>query len=195
MEASTGFAGVTLEDFLAELADERHVPGAGSAAAVAGAIAAALLALAARVSRESWPEAGAYAAQAEALRARALRLADVAAAHYEQALRAPAAVAAVEPERRDEELGRVYATAAAAPLELAELTADLALLGLEVAERADAQVQVDAGVALALAAAVARSAAELVAVNLTARPGDERLTRARELADVAGRAARRAFPP
>jgi hypothetical protein len=50
-------------------------------------------------------------------------------------------------------------------------------------------VHADVAAAAALAAAVARGARELVAVNLTALPGDPRVEEADRLADAASAAA------
>src|SRR5438445_493669 len=52
------FLTCTTEELLDELARETRVPGAGPAAALTVASAAALVAMAARFSRGSWPEAG-----------------------------------------------------------------------------------------------------------------------------------------
>src|SRR4029077_17751302 len=100
--------------------------------------------MAARLSPESWTDAAGVAAQAEALRERAVLLADEDAEAYRRALEARApADATAKPEQRDWALGRVTAAAAEPPLALARLAADLAELcaaaGSRVAARADGE--------------------------------------------------------
>jgi methenyltetrahydrofolate cyclohydrolase len=175
-----------LPALLEELAAPHPAPGGGSALAVALAAAAAVVEMAARVSAETWPEGPGCAAQAAALRRRALDLAHVDAETYARALEVRAATADLPPERRDWEVGRAYAAAAEPPLALARAAADLADLARLVAEQAEPAVRPDAVAAQALAAAAARGARELVAVNLTAQvPGDARLAEADRLAAAA----------
>ena len=69
------------------------------------------------------------------------------------------------------------------------LAADLAELCAAAAARGEPRVQADVTAAAALAAGVARGARELVAVNLTAAPGDPRIAEAEELAGAAESAA------
>jgi len=61
-----------------------------------------------------------------------------------------------------------------------------------VVERGEPSLRADAVAAALLAAAAAAAAAELVAVNLTASETDERVRRARRLAEDAARAAEEA---
>jgi formiminotetrahydrofolate cyclodeaminase len=186
-------AGLSLPALLEELAAPREVPGAGSALAVALATAAAVVQMAARLSPDSWPDATGVAAQAESLRDRAAKLVDDDAQAYRQALEARAAAAEdVKPEQRDWALGRVTAAAAEPPLTLVRLAADLAELCAAAGARVEPRVHADVAAAAALAAAVARGARELVAVNLTALPGDTRIEEADRLVDAAADAAARA---
>ena len=60
------FLTLPLDDLLDEFARETRVPGAGPAAALTTATAAALVAMAARFSRGSWAEASTTAASARA---------------------------------------------------------------------------------------------------------------------------------
>jgi formiminotetrahydrofolate cyclodeaminase len=181
---------LSLTALLEELAAPHEVPGAGSALAVALATAAAVVQMAARVSPESWAEAAGVAAQAESLRERAARLVDEDAEAYQRALEARAAADAAErPERRDWALGRVTAAAAEPPLALARLAADVAELCAAAAERIEPRVHADVAGAAALAVAVARGSRELVAVNLTALPGDPRVEEADRLVAAATAAA------
>jgi formiminotetrahydrofolate cyclodeaminase len=70
------FSNQTVEGLCETVAEETSAPGGGSVAAIAGALAASLVAMAARFSREDWKDAAGVVAQAEALRIRLLPLAD-----------------------------------------------------------------------------------------------------------------------
>jgi methenyltetrahydrofolate cyclohydrolase len=174
--------GLSLPALLEELAAPREVPGAGSALAAALATAAAVVQMAARLSPDSWPDATGVAAQAEALRERAVQLVDDDAEAYRIALEARAAAdETAKPEQRDWTIGQVTAAAAEPPLALARLAVDLVDLCTAAGERVEPRVQ---------AAAVARGARALVATNLTALPGDERVEEADRLVAAAESAAR-----
>jgi len=183
--------GLTLPALLEELAAPHEVPGAGSALAAALATAAAVVQMAARLSPASWADAAGVAAQAEALRERAVQLVDDDAEAYRRALEARAAAdEGAKPEQRDWALGQVTAAAAEPPLALARLAADLAELCTAAGERVEPRVHADVAAAAALAAAVARGARALVATNLTALPGDARVEEADRLVATADAAAR-----
>jgi formiminotetrahydrofolate cyclodeaminase len=154
--------------------------GGGSLAARVTASAAELLAAIARASKKDWPEAGGVAAQAESLRDRVAPLAELSAQAYEHALSV---------DGDDYEVGRAYAKAAEPPLRIAEAAADVAELAAHVAAHADPARRADAVSAGLVAAGCARAAAELVAVNLTVSPDDERVRRVERLAEEAARAA------
>ena len=113
-------------------------------------------------------------------------LAQLDADEYEAALHARAEEG-TSGERRDYELGRAYARAAEPPLKIVEAARDVAALAVTVAQHCDPSVRADAVAAGTLAAASARAASELVAVNLTAAADDERVVRARTLALEAAR--------
>jgi methenyltetrahydrofolate cyclohydrolase len=180
---------LTLEQFLDELARGTPVPGAGPAAALVVAAAAALAAMAARSSRDSWAEAGAAVAQAEALRARATRLAQEDADALEDFLAARGAVGETRREARDFRLGQALDRAADAPLAIAETACDVALLAAQVADRCAGEVRADAAAAAQLAHGAARAAAHLVEINLAAGADDERVRRAHDLVRAAAAAA------
>jgi methenyltetrahydrofolate cyclohydrolase len=178
-----------LDEFLEGVSSAERTPGGGSVAALLVAMAAGLVAKAARISRPRWPEADGAAARADMLRDRAAANAQRDAELYLQALSVLAERTEENPAVRDFELGRSFALAAEPPLELADIAADTVMLAEEVARKSDPSVRVDVEVAAVLAAAAARVAAELVAVNLTATEADERVHRARVLAESAARAA------
>jgi methenyltetrahydrofolate cyclohydrolase len=183
--------GLSFPALLEELAAPREVPGAGSALAAALATAAAVVQMAARLSPASWADAAGVAAQAEALRERAVQLVDEDAEAYRLALEARAAAdEGAKPEQRDWSLGQVTAAAAEPPLALVRLAADLVELCAAAGARVEPRVHADVAAAAALAAAVARGARQLVAANLTALSGDARVEEADRLVADADAAAR-----
>src|SRR5207244_3522599 len=76
-----------IAQLLAALAEPTPVPAGGSAAALAVAMGASLLAMAGRISVGHWADAGSCAAQAEALRRRAAPLAHADGEAYAEVLR------------------------------------------------------------------------------------------------------------
>ena len=73
-------------------------------------------------------------------------------------------------------------------VQIAEAAGDVALLAALVAEIAPGAQRADAAGAAILAEGAARAAAQLVDVNLAARPGDERHARAHEAVAAAAAA-------
>jgi formiminotetrahydrofolate cyclodeaminase len=178
-----------LREMLDDIAGPSPAPGAGAVAGVVIAMAAGLIASAARRT-DDWEEGKGVSAQAQALRSRVERLAE---ANEEAYLEALALIEGASADgARDEALGKALDTAAELPLAIAECAYDVALLGAEAAQHACRGGAEDAAAASILAEAAARSAAGLVAVNLVSRPGDERVVHAQRLADAATDAARRA---
>ena len=184
-----GLLDLRLREFLDEVAAEGKTPGGGSVAALVTAMAAGLLGKVARGSVDTWPEAAGIAAQAESLGARAAPLAQADADQYSAALLARVESGEGQGARRDFALGQAYAKAAEPPLLIAQTAADVAVLALTVAENGDPALRADAVTAALLAAAAAKAAAELVAVNLTASADDPRVLRAAKAAEEAARAA------
>lgn len=175
-------------DFLARVAAGSQSPGGGSAAALTVAVAAGLVAMVARCSKDSWEDASGVAAQALTIQDRAGPLATVDAQAWDDALAALGRATTGEGEPGLEEKLEV---AAAVPLEIAQLGADVADLAALASERCEGPYQADAVAAAALAAGAARAAAHLVEVNLAVREGDARLLRARESEQAAHAAAER----
>lgn len=176
--------------FLGRVASAEPVPGAGAVAAVACAMAAGLVAMAARFSRE-WPDAEEALGRAEQLRAAAAPLARLDAEAYGEVLasrRLPP-----ESESRDAKLAAALSHAADVPLAIAEAAAEVAALAALAAERGSEQLRGEAAMAALLAEAAARGTAELVAINLRGQGEDERVGRARKLAAAATDASRRAL--
>jgi formiminotetrahydrofolate cyclodeaminase len=181
-----------LGDFLERLGSGKPAPGSGSASALTVAFAAGLVVMVARHSADSWDESAGIAAQALALQARAAPLALADAHVWAQALEALEA-ARVDEAPTNDELEASLDVSAAVPLEIAETAADTAALAALAAELGEGTYRADAAAAAVLAAAGARAAAHLVAVNLTIQEGDVRLVRVRESEQVAADAAARAL--
>jgi len=142
-----------------------------------------------------WEEAPGVAAQATAVSDRAVALAQTDGRAWDAALLAlrDAEAAAGGDSRRDFALERKLEAAAAAPLEIASLAADIAELAAEAGTNCEATYRADAAAAAALAAGGAAAAAHLVRVNLGIRTADPRLAHAlaseqaaREVADRLG---------
>jgi formiminotetrahydrofolate cyclodeaminase len=161
------------------------MPGAGAVTAVVAAMAASLVELAARVSQETWSDAGGVIAQAASLRRRAAPMAAEDARAYQAALEAMRDPSGETPEDRDRAIEEALLAAADVPLAIAEVAADVAALAAVVAERGEQRVRPDAAAAGVLAAAAARAAGNLVAVNLVSTADDPRVVRARILAEKA----------
>jgi len=154
-----------------------HRRGVGSAAAETAAEAALIVAGVARETGGDWPGAAGAAAQATTLAERLGMLADLDAEVF------TAALAALEQGAGD--LHSRLEAAAAVPIEIAEVAADVAGAALHVAERCDGLLRADAVGASALAAGAALAAAQLVRANLTLAPDDDRVRRAFAAADDA----------
>jgi glutamate formiminotransferase/formiminotetrahydrofolate cyclodeaminase len=191
MAAQLDFSSQTVQEFCDTVAAETSAPGGGSVAAVTAALAASLTGMAARFSTEQWEDAAGAVAQAEALRARLLPLAEEDARAYESVLLALRVPNEVDEEVRDAAIGDALSRAADVPLAIAEAALDTATLAAEVADRGNPNLQGDAATAVFLSEAAIRASANLVEINLATREGDERLDRARDLVETARRISRR----
>lgn len=180
---------LSVREVLAALGSDSPAPGAGAAAGLTVALAAAVVAKVARLSPD-WEDGAGAAAQARSLSLRALGLADGDARAYAAVLKARDQPPEREPVLRDVRLGDALDRAAEVPLLLAGAACDVAMLGALVAEEGEPSLQADALGAAALASAAAQVAADLVAVNLTATQGDERVVQARGFASEAAAALR-----
>jgi formiminotetrahydrofolate cyclodeaminase len=185
--------GTPLGDVLGHLASEVPSPAGGSAAAIAVALGAGLTAMCARNSREGWAEARGATAQAEILRSRIEPLAQADAEAYESALAAFRLPELLEPEVRNATLGVALERAAAIPLAIAEVGADVTDLAADLAEHGNPDVRGDAVAGALLAEAGTRAAAHLVRINLGTTPEDARVVRAAAIAESAARSVRRAI--
>ena len=185
--------------FSGELAAASPAPGGGSAAAVSGSLAAALVAMVCRLSlgrddlAVSEEELTATLAAAERLRGRFLELVDEDTAAFNvvmDAVRMPKAEGA-ERSARSAALAEATLAAAAVPLETLTASAQTLTLAGVLVGRANPAAASDLGVAVELARAAAEGALLNVAINLgSLSPDDEveelRSASAREI-DVARR--------
>jgi formiminotetrahydrofolate cyclodeaminase len=167
-------------------------PGGGSAAALTVAFASRLVAMVARCSPD-WDDAPGATAQANLIGERATALAQTDGRAWDEALVAlrDAEAGATEDPRRSFALEQKLEAAAAAPLEIASLGADVTALAALAAEHGDATYRADVAAAAALAAGGATAAAHLVRVNLGVRASDPRLARALASEDAAHEIAER----
>jgi formiminotetrahydrofolate cyclodeaminase len=181
-----------LGQLLDRLSADGLAPGAGSAAALTVAFASRLVAMVARCSLD-WEEAAGVRAQANAISERAVDLAHTDGRAWEDALTAlrDAEAGGDADPRRSFSLEQKLEAAAAAPIEIASLGADVAALAALAGEHGEATYRADAAAAAALAAGGSAAAAHLVRVNLGVRTTDPRLARAlaseRAAHDVADR--------
>jgi methenyltetrahydrofolate cyclohydrolase len=189
------FSSRTVADFCESVAAKTSAPGGGSVAAIVTGFAASLAAQTARFSAEQWEDAAGAVAQAEALRARVLPLADEDARAYESFLAARRMPTEIETEVRDAAIGAALSRAAEVPLAIAEAAIDIASLACELAERGNQNLRGDAATAVLLAEAAVRAMANFVEINLGMREEDERVARARELVEQARRISRRVLEP
>jgi methenyltetrahydrofolate cyclohydrolase len=159
---------------LERLASREPAPGGGGAAALTCALAAGLVAMAARFSDARLPAAADVARQADELRERAASLADDDAAAYRAVLDAYRLPKGGDGGQRRARIAAALDGAARVPLQIAELAARVAGLGAGVAAGGNPSLRGDIVAAAHLAEASARSAAALVDINvaLGRLPGD-----------------------
>src|SRR5204862_1929775 len=119
-------------------------------------------------SFESWPESGATAAQADALRGRAVALAAEDTEAVEAFIAAQDLGGDVPVEQRDFRLGRTLERAADVPLSITETACGVATLAAHIAGRCRGDVRADAVAAAFLAHGAARAAAHLGEIRLGA---------------------------
>jgi formiminotetrahydrofolate cyclodeaminase len=170
----------SLATFFDDVAAKTSAPGGGAVAAVVVSLAAALAGMVARFSeKQLGAEAGELARQADEVRETAGPLAQEDAeayASYLEAVRRPED----DPER-DAALAQATDRSADVPLRIAESGASVIALADDLGERGNRMLSGDAFAARELARAAARTAANLVVVNLGNRNDDERVRRAREI--------------
>ena len=175
----TALADQTLAQFIEAVGSASPAPGGGSSSAVVGALAAGLVEMATRIGNGD-------SRRPRALRERALELAEAELSSYApvlDTLRLPREA----PERPDR-LAAALLEASRSPCEVAELAAEVADLGLAVAQASGAAVRGDALAGVVLAEAAATAAARLVEINLAEGGADDLLERARAAGERAAEA-------
>jgi formiminotetrahydrofolate cyclodeaminase len=170
---TTRFSDLTIGGFVERLWSAEPVPGGGSASAVAGSLAAALVSMVAQLSRRQqlvahsrlhdWAEG-----EGQRLATQLLKLADEDAAAYgafAAALKMPRATPE-ESEARQVAKRRAARVAAEVPLRTVEACLEVVKAAEALAGRCNLNASSDVAVASLLAEAAAEGAAENVRVNL-----------------------------
>lgn len=182
-DAATTLSDLTVRDLTARLASRDPIPGGGSAAALAGAMAAALVSMVAELSvgradaaehEDTLREVGDAAVQR---RGALLDLAEDDAVAYDAVVRARRLPKESEAERetRASTLRVAMVEAARVPLRTAEVAAEVLELAQTIAPIGNRNAASDAGVAAQLGAAAIRGALLNVRINLPYLPADEPL--------------------
>ena len=179
-----------LGEFLDRVASDSPAPGGGSAAAIAVALAAVLAGMAARLSTGQLSDAPELADQADASRHGVAPLARADAESYGRVLDA---YRESDPETRMARVRDALSGAADVPLAVAEAGSEVVAIASRLAEVGNPNLEGDALAAVLLAGAGVRAAVALVRINLsTANVDDDRLKRAKGLADTTAAAVGRA---
>ncbi len=166
--------GPTLDGWIDQLASVEPAPGGGSAAALAGALAAALVAMVGRLtsSRKAYAavaeEFRGITDEAERLRPELRRLVDEDAAAYQDVMAAYKRLKGTEAEvkARQEAIDRALLAAAEVPLRTARAAARVAELARRAAEAGNKNAVCDAGVGALLAMSAVKGAVYNVAINV-----------------------------
>jgi methenyltetrahydrofolate cyclohydrolase len=155
-----------VSELLDRLAAKQPTPGGGGAAAITATMAAGLLGMAARFSTAQLIDSAGRAAHADRVRTQVAALAEQDAEAYQAVLAAFALPRQPDPQVRRGQIRRSLERAAQVPAQIAEIASDIATEAIELAKRGNPNLRGDAFTAAALAAAAARSAAELVRLNV-----------------------------
>ncbi len=183
-------ADLPVGEFLGRVAARTPAPAGGSAAATAAALAAALLELAvAFESPAGQPGPGVEAARG--LRARALELAQEDLSSYAPVLEAQRL--ALEDPSRPRALRAALSAAAAVPLQIAAVAAEIAEQAAAATARAGRHLLGDAVTATVIAEAACRTAVRLAELNVGEMRHDAERDLAGQLAERAAAARNRAL--
>jgi formiminotetrahydrofolate cyclodeaminase len=174
-------ADLTVESFLERLASHDPAPGGGSASAVVGTMAAALVAMVAEltVGREQYAEHEAIVRElgsaAASHRRSLLALAQDDATAYDDVVRARRLPKESNGDqaRRATALGAAMLEAARIPMEIARISGEVLRLAEQIAPIGNKNAASDAGVAALLAAGALRGAILNVRINLPYLSPDE----------------------
>ena len=172
----SNIANVTIDKFLADLASDSPAPGGGSAAALSGAMAAALVSMVANLTlgREKYAEFQDLARDS-ALKAESLRLELIQCVNKDMsafdgvmnALRMPKTTDE-EKAKREQALQKAYKTAILAPLETVNNCLEVMRLALMLMGKSNPNVLSDLKIAARLADTGIYTADENIEVNLSA---------------------------
>ena len=186
---STPLLDCSVAELLDRFAAKQPAPGAGAAAAITAGIAAGLLAMAARFSTAQLIDSAGRAAHADRVREQVIALAERDVEAYQAVLAAFALPREPDPGVRHRQIRRTLDRASRVPAEIAELASEVTIEAMQVAERGNPNLRGDALTAATLAAAAARSAAELVRLNIELGNLDgDHSERASRAADAAAKA-------
>ena len=163
-----------LQTFLDQLASKASTPGGGSAAAIMGAMGAALVSMVANLTvgkkkyEEVEEEMQDFLAQSEDMRARLTGMIQADVDVFDKVMAAYGMARETDAEKaaRSEAIQAALKEATDVPLACAQLCADVIELCRPVAERGNLNVISDAGVAVLAAHAALRSAALNVYINI-----------------------------
>lgn len=161
------YADYSLRKFVGTLSSDNPTPGGGSAAGVNGALAASLLLMVIRVTNQS-SELESYEDLLEAKKEKALELIDEDAESFNQVMEAFRLPKATEEERkkRGEQIQSSFKAAAAKPLEMMELSVEIAEIAVEVTKKGNPNAVTDAAAGAIAAKAAADTAYYNVMINL-----------------------------
>jgi formiminotetrahydrofolate cyclodeaminase len=163
------------QEFVEKVASEAPAPGGGSVSALAGALAAALCAMVARLTlgkekyRDTWQEMEQVRDSADALMRRLLELVDEDTAAYNEVLSAFKLPRDSDAQRtaRQAAIRSAVQTATAVPMETLRNVTGLMALAEAAVEKGNPNCLSDAGVAAHLIRASASGAAYNVRINLS----------------------------
>ncbi|HLI55773.1 MAG TPA: cyclodeaminase/cyclohydrolase family protein [Actinomycetota bacterium] len=158
------FGADSLAAFLERVASDEPAPGGGAAAAVSAALAAGLVAMTARLSSRHLDEPETVMAEADRLRAEALRLATQDAEAYGDVLAAYRL--GKDAAGRSARIKLALERATEVPLAIARVGAALASLASLMSTQGNPNLRGDAFVAVVLADAATTGAARLVELNV-----------------------------
>ncbi len=182
-----------LSRFIDEVAERTPAPGGGAVAAIAVSLAAGLVAMTARYSADSVADSELLANRADALRLRAVQLADADSRAYGKVIAAGVAARGDRPTSRECEavgLQDALREASEVPTETAELGAQAAELAGRLLVEGNRRLRGDCATGLLLAEAATRAAARLVSINVAAAgSGADLVDRAERSVDRARRSA------
>jgi methenyltetrahydrofolate cyclohydrolase len=190
----TSFPDQPVGQFLDQVAARTPAPGGGGAAATTAALAAGLVAMAARFSAAQLPDAAELARAADDLRHRAAELVTEDGQAYQSVLDALAQPRDAGTGERDQRIRAAVERATAIPEEMTQIAARVAGMAARMAAEGNPNLRGDSLSAAILAEAAARSAACLVDINVgLGGLGSDRSLRAAQAVATARSAAQRAL--